>query len=696
VSIAWLAIFVLHAGAASANNPAPAPAAQPERYALLIGINQYAQPTNPAEAVSALKGPENDVKTMVDLLTHYHFQNDNEHMMRLIGPAATHAAIQAAFKSQLIDKAAQHPGAIIVFYFSGHGSQENIQDVVPHDTREHDTLVAYDSRASNGDDILDNELISWFEELRTHTSNITFILDSCHSGAEIRNLDTLVSREIPPNPKHDLTGELPAGGQHYPAGPDFGLTRRQQFSLLSASLDYESSYEDQIQTDTGPVYHGFFTYYLYQALLQQPDRTNQEAVSVVRQALRQISPNQHPQAVGNVEGKVFGGSGDRDDPFVPILSLGANNTFEIRAGAPQGVHEGAFLAVYAPTAQRLVGEADKVANARITSVRSSSSTAQLSDTPKQPITTQDKVAIVTPFSGFEGLAVRLYDFPNQNSTASERQLLSSVSTGLAKNKLVTVATPGKRWDIGVQKGGCVLGNQVFAATDKRSRNPACSSQYYLADSKGDVPLLGFHVASSDPNAVANIVNAVELSAKQANIRALDNSVSPLRNNVVIKLQPVNITPTDGTTQPDIVPQGQPVNDGYQPLTIGRHFELVIYNNSDKTLFCGVLMLGTSGSVKLISSNNGDRLLAHTSEVTFPPRDVGPPLGIETYKVIATTDPGVDFTLMEQPGAKGLGESPLQWLLRQTSDFSVRDSSANANLDLNLWTTTSLDILVQNP
>ena len=44
------------------------------------------------------------------------------------------------------------------------------------------SYVAYDSHADGGKDILDNEVIDWFEKLRQYTPNATFILDSCHSG----------------------------------------------------------------------------------------------------------------------------------------------------------------------------------------------------------------------------------------------------------------------------------------------------------------------------------------------------------------------------------------------------------------------------------------------------------------------------------------------------------------------------------
>ena len=163
----------------------------PERFALLVGVNDYAQPSDKNYRVTPLKGPANDVALMKELLVTYGFKNDPKHILSLLGKQASHEAIANAFKTQLIDNASKYSGAIFVFYFSGHGSRA--YNVSAGDDSVHDTLVAYDSRSDHGKDILDNELIDWFEALRAHTNKITFILDSCHSGSAIKDIGTLVS-----------------------------------------------------------------------------------------------------------------------------------------------------------------------------------------------------------------------------------------------------------------------------------------------------------------------------------------------------------------------------------------------------------------------------------------------------------------------------------------------------------------------
>jgi hypothetical protein len=114
----------------------PNPLKDVERFSLLIGIDDYAPDVN---RPTPLKGPSNDVKLIKDLLvSQYGFPEDPNHMQILLGKDATRDAITHAFKTQLIDRAAAHPGAIVVFYFSGHGSQ--LYSMINGEETTHDTL----------------------------------------------------------------------------------------------------------------------------------------------------------------------------------------------------------------------------------------------------------------------------------------------------------------------------------------------------------------------------------------------------------------------------------------------------------------------------------------------------------------------------------------------------------------------------
>src|SRR5262249_48651005 len=75
---------------------------------------------------------------------------------------------------------------VVVFHFSGHGSQ--VLDEVDGDEIDglDETLVAYDSDLRGKADIIDDELNVLFQELTRKCKNVTFVMDCCHSGSNVR------------------------------------------------------------------------------------------------------------------------------------------------------------------------------------------------------------------------------------------------------------------------------------------------------------------------------------------------------------------------------------------------------------------------------------------------------------------------------------------------------------------------------
>jgi hypothetical protein len=669
--------------------------AEPERFALLVGVDAYAKPAPGQEKVDALIGPGEDLRLMSDLLTSpaYRFKDDGIHIKRLQGALATHLAIKQTFKSQLIDNAARYPGAIVVFYFSGHGSQAN--NVAPGDTIQHDTLLAYDSRAGAGD-ILDNELIDWFEQLRAYTNNATFILDSCHSGSAIKGPDR-VARIAPPNPKQSSGAYL-----HRDVPPSKANTsivpRRQQLVLLSGSKPDEASFEcdtEDCAIPNGPTHYGFFTYYLTKELTVRPNETNDAAVQHVANALAKVSPYQTPNAVGNVEGIVLSGIGEREDPFIKIQALPNGNELQILAGAPVGLRKGTFLAIYSASTTRLVGEDGKLANARVTEVGSTVSTAVLSENPKRALTLDDKVAVVTPFFGFEALRVRL---PN-SSSAADLKLLAKLKPLLQADKLLRLVGDGDEYDLAIQVG-CVSGENLTVSSLLRTRPINCIEAFYVTAAHGDgplslqvphepQPLYLSSISPTDPQAAEVLSRNLEMRAKQQNVRALDNAQSPFSGK--LKLRWIKVV-VHGN---EVIPS-DPVNNGYQEMHVGESFRVQIENQSTQDLYVALYVLGSSGTVTLLTVDpHGDFLGARDKYVTYVPWDIGLPLGRETYKAFASTSKNVDWRHLEVPGQRGVeGCTPLECVLNQTTNTTARDPTLSHNLNLNEWTTAYIDIEIK--
>ena len=601
-------------------------------------------------------------------------------------------------RTQLTENAKKHEDATVVFYFSGHGSQAGDENGDEGDGID-ETLVAYDSRVKDGRDIIDDEVDDWFEDLRRYTSNITFILDSCHSSSANRDLTSIVPRKLEPNPNmkppHVVTAR---GGGSKDVGNGL-LPRNRQYAALSGSLPEELSNEDNILTPEGYKHHGFLTYYLVDALKRTPDMTYEQAIREIEPAITKLAPSQHPQAEGDTERVVFGGAGDRADPYIRIQTRPQDKTFEIAVGAVHGLQEGAILAVYAPQARKLSGEQDKLANARVLKVGDFLSTAELLDEPKAEISESAKVRIVSLYSGLQPMRVNLGGLPNQDTTTQDRGLLTKVEEALRQNQLVRLTTGSDNWDIAVQRG-CLSESKLVVATAPREVSPdACRIAYYLAPSDRDYPLASFWVMADDPKAAAGkLADAIQLLAKQENIRAIDNAVSPLRGKLQTSLIMVD-TEKGPDGKPKIVSERAVDAQGSQPIRVGEYLRLKIENQSDYDLYTSVIGLGTSGSIQVHTpTSTGELIKRGQSLTTRPPLRVGPPLGLETFKVIATTAQGVDFRVLEQSGlarsTKDPGTSALEWFLGQATSEKTRDSAAAEGLDLSSWTTDRVDLLIQ--
>ena len=148
-----------------------------EKYALLVGINEY---TN----ITPLAGCVTDVLLQKELLIHrFGFKPNNTRI--LTDEQATRQNILKAFEDHLIAKA--KPDDVVVFHFSGHGSLVEDPDKDNPDGL-NGTLVPVDFTSPQGDsvvqDIMGHTLFLLMYALKTE--NVTVVLDSCHSGGAKR------------------------------------------------------------------------------------------------------------------------------------------------------------------------------------------------------------------------------------------------------------------------------------------------------------------------------------------------------------------------------------------------------------------------------------------------------------------------------------------------------------------------------
>jgi GH24 family phage-related lysozyme (muramidase) len=667
------------------------------KFGFLVGINDYAQPSDSAYRIIPLKGPGNDVAMMKKLLVdRFGFQDDSIHIKTLTGSEATREAIITGLKTQLIDNAKKNPGATVVFYYSGHGSETLVGTDDTKGSGHHQTLVAYDSRADGGQDILDDEINAQLEQLSQYTDRITLIFDSCHSGSVWKDVTTMTSKSLPPNP-------FPRATKPAVATKDVGsalVPNGGNYSVIVAATAEESAVEDLIPTTKGE-YHGLLTYYLDQAVRQSKDLTYDEAARRAATFVTARAPSQHPQAEGDINRILLGGASEHQEPCIRIKDVGDGKKFTIAAGLSGGLQNGTILAVYDKESRELAGDTDKIANAQVIDAGEFEAAAELMGTPVSPLSADAKVKIVTPFAPRGGLPVFVPSIQasDQYPNAEAIVFLDQVKKRLSGNKLLSITDDPRaarlliRWTCRDKTESGVRDLETNLVQPSEAR---CGKGYSFYLSLSDQPYRLYDLTVDSE--FDKLADAVGKYAAQENLRNLKNQTTNIQADtlndnraLVIELEKLNVTKSGGGLL-NAASAGFS-NQAVTPVKIGDYYRFKITNNSDQTLYAAVFWIGSGGSIGLYTpTNTGEVVLPGKSLVTIPPLQAGAPTGLETYKVIATTVPGVDFHFLQQPSAAQKDVvAPLAWFLGQTTDQLSKDPMPASNLNLGDWITAQTDI-----
>ncbi|MDV2997535.1 MAG: hypothetical protein N4J56_007240 [Chroococcidiopsis sp. SAG 2025] len=276
--------------------------------ALLVGINDYLKVGD--FQWYPLEGAVNDTQIQKELLINlFGFQPDDIRILH--NQEATRENILQAFEDHLMKWA--KPGDVVVFHFSGHGSQVADPDKVFEDGRV-STIVPIDSNLPPGyttkggkvNDITGHTL--WLLMQAINTENITFVLDSCHSGGARKGILTVRSRPGDQellriaNPKIQLLAsdqeqeyQKQLMSQLKLTNSDFVKLRKQGVPkgvMLAAAKRNQSA----IDTRFADTPCGVFTYILSRYLWQQTgaESVNQLMISTTNtteRILREYFPN---------------------------------------------------------------------------------------------------------------------------------------------------------------------------------------------------------------------------------------------------------------------------------------------------------------------------------------------------------------------------------------------------------------------
>jgi hypothetical protein len=292
--------------------------AQPthRKLALLVGINQY--PENVCDCLSgrsgALQGCITDVELQQELLmARYGFQASD--ILTLRDQEATRAAIEAAFRSHLINQA--KPGDVVVFHFSGFGSTLQVSSAPG---QLHYSLVPVDGVLPTEEqpeinDVLDETLALLLRSLQT--DQVTTILDTSYAYPETDLRGSLRVRSRPSTPSGEL-GAAERTMQEQLLGP--GKTTEgkakiqwQSGQLRGVVLTAAGLEQPAIEGNWSGFSAGLFTYALTQQLWwTSPNTTLRVCLS---RAAREIN-----RMVGAEQTPLLWGQGARDQSVGPYFA----------------------------------------------------------------------------------------------------------------------------------------------------------------------------------------------------------------------------------------------------------------------------------------------------------------------------------------------------------------------------------------
>lgn len=268
-------------------------AAPGRRRALLIGINDYSAskldgPRDagiPKRDWTNLDGAVNDVRLVREILIARHGFAPRDIVM-LTDQQATRAAILGALEKHLLRPARE--GDVLLFYYSGHGSQ--VRNSLSSEADKLDeSLVPADSRRG-ARDIRDKEWSLAFNRMLERGARLTVVFDACHSGSGARGLSGgLRHRGIAPD-MHDA-----GDATNVPRPEDRGAL------VISAAEDFDLAYE----TIDGKEIRGAFSWAFARALRDaDPGEPASDTFLRASAFLRTEMPAQNPVLAGRMDSRL--------------------------------------------------------------------------------------------------------------------------------------------------------------------------------------------------------------------------------------------------------------------------------------------------------------------------------------------------------------------------------------------------------
>lgn len=545
----------------------------PKKSALIIGIDEYAN----FEEKYQLKGCVNDAILIRDVLVNQ-FNFEESEITDLHNKAASRDGILVAME-QLVERAEKDD--IIVFHFSGHGSQRESADL-EEGTGMDSTIVPHDSGCEDpfpNLGIADNEINEWLGRLSEKTSYITLIFDCCHSGTMTRDVFGARTRSVPADTRSlsDMGLEKRKSGpkgavQTRNVGPSGWLTLSDSYVVMSGCRDNELASEYHHEDGDGYVTTGALTYFLTKALRQaQPGTTYRDVFELARQSVISEISGQHPQIEGTQDREIFGINDIEPLRFIPVTAVNGS-TVILAGGLAHGL------------------ERDSLWNAYPQGTKQTKGSAPLGLVEITHVGMLSAEGIIREGKGAIGVGVRCVEKEPAASqyrlgiylSALDEATRAEVTFQIEQSHLLDVAKAPEAADLCAY---VVPPREKASAIDPLPQMGRIDQpSWAIVNREGEcaMPL----AAVSEDNVIGKLIDNLETLARYRNALRLDNSASDL--NIEFNIYRV-------LENGDL----QNANSGDFQFHAGDYLAFEIINHGDKQVFANVLDFGLSGKISLI-------------------------------------------------------------------------------------------------
>lgn len=647
---------------------------QPNKWALLIGINKY-----PLLApYYQLSGCVNDVELMADILQHS-FGFPAKQITLLKDEQATRDGILAAM-NQLVEQAGEND--IVLLGYSGHGSQMTDREGDEPDGKD-ETIMPHNSGRYPypNRDITDDEIYAWLLKVAQKTPYVTLIFDCCHSGTISRDVFGTASRWVEPDlrPIEELPPSPVSREVAHASSRDVGgsglLPIGERYVLIAACQDKESAYEYKARQNGQVVLHGALTYFLSQALTKAaPGATYREIFELASTQLTAAESRQHPQMEGVRNRELFGVRDIEPMRFVPVKER-KGDLITLRAGAAHGITVGSQWAIYPSWTRQVDAQTSRLGLVEITAVRAVSSDARItSETSPNAIMVGARAVEEAHFYGEMRLVV---DIQAPAELAAQVEQLEQT---IADSNLLRRANAGEPADARIY---IIPPRTEATRNDPVPQLQTITAVTWAVVGQDGLLLMPLHTVD-DTNAIYVLRDNLEKVVRYSQALALDNPSqdSPLKGKVEFVFKRKEAGKEWVVAQPEDA-SGQVI------FAEGDRMAAQITNHHKEPIYISILDFGLTGAVSLvypvegasetlapgrtieIGIRQGDEIELYVPD-NFPylpyPEDQTPVGGTETFMLLATTHEADFSSLVQEPyrgvrmgGAKGTN-SPLGQLM----------------------------------